>query len=184
MFIENKYLELIFISVNLYAQEITPDLGNPAPVQLIEQWNTDVFPDGEGLPKGEGNAILGKQIYQLHCLACHGVEGMGNSADELAGAEHSLTDNPPDKIVGNYWPYATTLFDFINRAMPLSSPGVLTHNEVYSVTAYLLYLNGLIKQQTVINAKTLTAIKMPNTKGFINVYDEEKSGSIFNLFNF
>ncbi len=155
-------LILFFISVSVVAKEQSPNLGKSASIQLIKQWNRDVFPNGEGLPNGVGTAIMGQAIYQQHCVACHGIEGMGDGAEELAGAEHLLTDTPPDKIIGNYWPYATTLFDFINRAMPLNKPGVLSVNEVYAVTAYLLYLNGIIQQSSIINPKTLVAIKMPN----------------------
>ena len=165
---------LTFISFNSLALEKGPNLGKPASPKLIEQWNMDIFPNGKGLPKGEGTAILGKKIYQKYCLSCHGVDGTGDSANELAGATHSLTDTPPDKTIGTYWPYATTLFDFTRRAMPLNAPGVLNNNELYSVTAYLLHLNGIIDKDEIINANTLPKIKMPNRNGFINIYNKEK----------
>lgn len=167
-------LSLFLISFNGLAAGLGPNLGKPASAQLIKQWNMDIFPNGKDLPKGQGNAIAGKIVYEKHCLSCHGLEGTGDSADELAGATHSLTDNPPDKTIGSYWPYATTLFDFTRRAMPLNTPGKLDNNELYAVTAYLLYLNHIIEKNLMINAKTLPKINMPNRKGFINVYQKEK----------
>lgn len=175
MFMPNLPLILLtFISFNSFAIEKGPNLGKPASSKLIRQWNMDIFPNGKGLPKGQGTAISGKKVYQKHCLSCHGVDGTGASADELAGANHSLTDMPPDKTIGTYWPYATTLFDFTRRSMPLNAPGILSNNELYAVTAYLLQLNGIIDKDKVINAKTLAEIKMPNRNGFINIYKKEK----------
>lgn len=165
---------LTLISFNLLATEQGANLGNPASLAMIKRWNIDIFPNGKGLPKGQGNAIIGKKVYEQHCLSCHGVEGMGNSAEELAGASHTLTDNPPDKTIGTYWPYATTLFDFTRRAMPLNSPGILNNNQLYAVTAYLLYLNDIISEDKAINAHTLAKINMPNRHGFINVYQSEE----------
>ncbi|WP_235185969.1 c-type cytochrome [Methylomarinum vadi] len=149
-----------------------PGLGQPAPRALIQAWNLDVFPDGTGLPPGQGDALTGKAIYQRHCQSCHGEEGSGGSAEELAGAAHGLTDEPPDKTIGTYWPYATTLFDFTRRSMPLDAPGSLDNDQIYAVTAYLLYLNGIINQLEVMNASTLAKVKMPNRDGFINVYQQ------------
>ena len=176
MFIPNRLAPILLtvISVNSLAVEKGPNLGKPAPSKLIEQWNMDIFPNGKGLPKGEGTAISGKKIYQKYCLSCHGIDGTGDSADELAGATHSLTDTPPDKTIGTYWPYATTLFDFTRRTMPLNAPGILNNNELYSITAYLLHLNNIIDKDDVINAITLPEIKMPNRNGFINIYKKEK----------
>lgn len=166
---------LALTSINLFAQEKGPNLGKPASKNLIKQWNTDIFPNGNGLPQGQGSVIAGKQIYQKQCLSCHGVDGTGDSAEELAGASHSLTDNPPDKIIGTYWPYATTLFDFTRRAMPLNSPGSLNNNELYAVTAYLLFLNKIIDENQTLNANSLAKISMPNRNGFINIYQQENN---------
>lgn len=176
MFIVKYVLFILWssISFNALSQNNSPHLGKPATEELIMRWNIDVFPDGTGLPAGQGSAINGKFIYQKQCLSCHGIDGTGDSADELAGASHSLTDNPPDKTIGTYWPYASTLFDFTRRAMPLNSPGSLSNNELYSVTAYLLFLNNIIAESQVINADTLAKIKMPNRKGFINIYNSNK----------
>jgi cytochrome c len=92
----------------------------------------------------------------------------------LASASHKLTDNPPDKIIGTYWLYATTIFDFTRRSMPLNAPGILNANELYAVTAYILYLNGIIAENAIMNEKTLPKVVMPNRDGFINVYQLEK----------
>ncbi len=162
------------VGFNIFAEEKGPNLGKPVSLTLIKQWDMDVFPDGKGLPKGEGSVALGKDIYIKHCLSCHGVDGTGDSADELAGANHTLIDNPPDKTIGTYWPSATTLFDFTRRAMPLNSPGILTNNELYAVTAYLLYLNKIINKDMIVNANYLAKIKMPNRNGFINMYKPEE----------
>ncbi len=91
----------------------------------------------------------------------------------MAGAAHGLTDDPPDKTIGTYWPYATTLFDFTRRSMPLNAPGTLDNDQLYAVTAYLLYLNGIIEQRTVMNASSLPTVKMPNRGGFIDVYRQQ-----------
>jgi cytochrome c len=149
---------------------LSPRLGQLASKALIEQWDRDIFPDGKGLPKGKGTATFGKKIYQKHCQSCHGFEGSGNSADELAGAQHSLIDEPPDKVIGTYWPYATTLYDFIRRSMPLNAPGSLTNNELYAVTAYLLFLNNIVNENDIISHKNLAKVIMPNREGFINIY--------------
>lgn len=167
-------LAFLFCSLNAFASDDQPKLGKPASAKLISQWNQDIFPDGQGLPIGKGTASYGKKVYKKYCVSCHGVDGTGNSADELAGASHSLTDNPPDKIIGTYWPYATTIFDFTRRSMPLNAPGTLSTNELYAVTAYLLYLNGIIDQNKIINEITLPKITMPNRDGFINVYQLEE----------
>jgi cytochrome c len=168
MFMRNSLLFwALFVSPMLYAEE-TPKLGKQVSKAWVEQWNYDIFSDGEGLPAGKGTAIYGKKVYQKYCLSCHGVEGTGDSADELAGAKHGLTDNPPDKTVGTYWPYAPTIFDFTRRSMPLNNPGSLNNSQLYAVTAYLLYLNDIIGEKEIMDAQTLPKVNMPNRDGFIN----------------
>ena len=163
----------LIVSPPAFAEQEGPGLGQLVNPSTVTQWNRDVFPDGQGLPEGHGNAITGKIVYEKHCLNCHGTEGSGDSADELAGAMHSLTDEPPDKTIGTYWPYATTLFDFTRRSMPMNTPGVLTNDELYAVTAYLLYLNNIVKENQPMNATTLPKVIMPNRNGFINVYEQQ-----------
>ncbi len=160
---------LIIVSVAC-AEPVSPHLGKAVNEHEIRQWNWTVFPDGEGLPTGQGDAVAGEVIYKGYCLSCHGAKGEGGSAEELAGAQHGLTDDTPDKTIGAYWPYATTLFDFIRRAMPLDAPGQLNNDQLYAVTAYLLYLNDIIGQTDVLTATTLPTIKMPNQDGFINCF--------------
>lgn len=152
------------------AEPLSPQLGKPADAQTLKNWTSDIFPDGEGLPPGSGTAVVGKKIYEQYCLSCHGVNGSGDSADELAGAQHALTGDPPDKTIGSYWPYATTVFDFTRRSMPLDKPGILNNDQLYAVTAYLLFLNNLVKENDLIDARTLPKIKMPNRDGFIDVH--------------
>lgn len=151
------------------------ELGRPASAEEIAQWDYTIMHDGEGLPQGEGNAIQGEQVYQQYCLACHGQAGSGATADELAGIPIEIDMNYPEKTVGNYWPYATTIFDLIRRSMPMTAPGSLSDDQTYAVTAYLLYLNGIIKQEEEMNSETLPQVEMPNRDGFINVYTEEKN---------
>jgi len=164
----------LFLSAQLQASAATPALGNPISAAEAASWNFSVFPDGRGLPEGSGTPQQGKAIYDQRCTGCHGANGIGGSADELAGAQHGLKDAEPDKTVGSYWPYAPTLFDYIRRAMPADAPGSLNNDQLYAVTAYLLYLNRLAEPSTVLNAKTLPSIKMPNRDGFVGVDAKNK----------
>ncbi len=172
MFMRNAVLSLSLLFVPAVQADKTPNLGKTASKATVDKWNLDIFPDGEGLPEGKGNAVYGKKVYQQYCQSCHGIEGTGNTADELAGAKHGLTDNPPDKTIGTYWPYATTVFDFTRRSMPLNNPGSLSNNQLYAVTAYLLYLNGIIGEKDLMNADTLPEVKMPNRDGFVPQYQK------------
>lgn len=154
-----------------------PGLGQPAPRALIEAWDIDVMPDGTGLPPGRGGVHDGERLYRAHCMACHGEGGLGDSGDQLAGAKMTLTDEWPEKTIGTYWPYATTLFDFIRRAKPMAAPGSLGNDEVYALTAYLLYLNGIVGAGTVLDAGSLPRVAMPNRAGFIDAWAAEKEGA-------
>jgi mono/diheme cytochrome c family protein len=149
----------------------SPRLGRPASTEAIARWNLSVFPDGTGLPPGSGTAAEGKSIYESRCAACHGAKGTGGSAEELAGGS-GLTGTHPDKTIGTYWPYATTVFDFVRRSMPLDAPGSLSDSEVYAVTAYLLHINGIIGESDRIDAQNLPGVRMPNRGGFMPVYPE------------
>lgn len=144
-----------------------PKLGKPASAQEIAAWSMTVFPDGKGLPAGRGNAVEGKAVYEQHCAQCHGIKGAGGSAGELAGAKHGLTESTPDKTIGNYWPYATTVFDFVRRSMPLDAPGTLSNDQLYAVSAYLLHINGIIPETAEMDKTTLPQVKMPNREGFV-----------------
>jgi len=150
--------------------------GRTANKEEIAKWDISIRPDGKGLPAGEGNAIKGAAIYKLKCAACHGIEGRelpGTKLPAPALVSDTIAKSRP-KTIGNYWPYATTVFDYIRRAMPFNSPGSLTDNEVYSLTAYLLTANQVIKPNTVLNGQNLAKVIMPAKKIFI--VDDRKGG--------
>jgi mono/diheme cytochrome c family protein len=146
-----------------------PRLGQPLTPQEASGWDLTIFPDGEGLPQGRGTVPQGKAIFSRQCASCHGTGGRGATAEELAGGTHSLTSASPDKTIGLYWPHATTMFDFIRRAMPLNAPGSLSTDDVYALTAYLLHINSVVGENAEMNAETLPKVQMPNRNGFIPV---------------
>ncbi len=123
--------------------------------------------DGRGLPSGGGSYAQGKKVYQQQCLACHGDKLQGGVGDRLIGGRGTLASATPVKTVESYWPYATTLFDYVKRAMPFNAPGSLTDDQIYAVTAYILGEANIIPKDEVIDAKTLPQVKMPNRNGFI-----------------
>jgi mono/diheme cytochrome c family protein len=147
--------------------------GRKATSAEIARLDVDVRPDGKGLPTGEGTSAAGKVIFATKCAACHGVEGIGGPNGSLVSTNEAGTKRR-EKTIGNYWPYATTVFDYIRRAMPFSEPGSLTNAEVYSLTAYLLNANGIITEKTIINAQTLPTVVMPAQKLFVP--DDRKGG--------
>src|SRR3954470_2492796 len=143
-------------------------LGNAAEPAEIARWDISIPPSGIGLPKGEGTARQGAVVYAQKCQACHGEKGAGKPADALAGGIGSLASKAPLRTVGSYWPHATTIFDYVRRAMPLTNPLSLKDEEVYAVSAYLLYLNGIIAEDVAMNAQTLPQVRMPNRDGFVS----------------
>jgi S-disulfanyl-L-cysteine oxidoreductase SoxD len=145
-----------------------PRLGRVATSQEIAARDISIPPSGAGLPAGSGTAKQGEAVYVAQCQACHGPKGVGKPADPLVGGIGSLATANPVRTVGSFWPYATTLFDYTRRAMPATKPLSLSSDEVYAVTAYLLYLNGIIAENAEMNAKTLPQVKMPNRDGFID----------------
>ncbi|WP_240348094.1 c-type cytochrome [Longitalea arenae] len=148
-------------------------LGRPASAAGIAAMDIDVSPDGTGLPPGEGKAEAGKTVYMNRCVACHGTETTPGDAKLLGPV--LISNNPGKaKTIGNYWPYATTLFDYVRRAMPYNEPGTLSDEEVYQVTAFLLAAAKVIRQQDVLNAQTLPNIKMPARERFVP--DDRKGG--------
>jgi cytochrome c len=146
----------------------TPNLGKVASPDEVASWDVSIGPDGAGLPPGSGTPQQGEQVYVAKCLGCHGEKGVGKPNDRLVGgAELLAPGQAPVKTVGNFWPYATTVFDYVRRAMPLNDPKSLRDDEVYAVVAYLLWLNGVIKESDTIDARTLPAVRMPNRDGFV-----------------
>ncbi len=141
--------------------------GQPATEEEIAGWNIDVKPDGTGLPPGSGTVEDGKRLFQQYGAAWHGAEGEGTEyAPALVGGMGTLDSDKPVKTVGSYWPYATSVFDFIRRAMPASAPQTLTDDEYYALTAWVLWANGIIDENQVIDQDTLPQVVMPNRDGF------------------
>ena len=151
------------------AQE-SPNLGIPADPEEVAAWDIDIGPDGAGLPPGAGTAAEGEAVYAIQCLTCHGPEGNGQLNDVLVGGHGSLTEPAPVKTIGSFWPYATTIFDYVRRSMPYLTPRTLSDDEIYALTAYLLYLNRIIAEDDVMDAQTLPAVIMPNRDNFILAY--------------
>jgi cytochrome c len=142
-------------------------IGRPATEAEIAAWNIDIDRDGRKLPPGSGSVAQGRAVFEAHCASCHGSRGEGGIGDRLVGGQGTLASAKPIKTVGSFWPYAPTLFDYIRRAMPLNAPQSLSADEVYAVSAYLLRLNGLVSDETILDAKSLAAIRMPNRDGFV-----------------
>lgn len=149
------------------AQSPTYGVGRAPTAQELKAVDIDVLPDGRGLPPGSGTARVGRETYTSRCVTCHGPTGKEGPQDILAGGQGSLNTSTPLKTVGSYWPYATTLWDYLRRAMPFDHPGTLTIDQVYATTAYVLFLNGIVGEDDVIDQATLPRVEMPNRKGFV-----------------
>lgn len=147
-----------------------PNLGREATPAQIAGWDISVGPDGVGLPPGKGTSATGTIVYEQKCQACHGAKGAGQPNDRLVGGQGTLASKTPVRTVGSYWPYATTVFDYVRRSMPYTQPQALSGDDVYAITAYLLNLNGIIGDNDEMNAQTLPKVKMPNQANFIIVY--------------
>ena len=145
-----------------------PNLGRVPGADEIAARDISIPPSGAGLPPGSGTAKQGAAVYAAKCQACHGEKGAGKPADMLVGGIGTLATDKPVRTVGSFWPYATTLFDYTRRAMPITKTMSLTDEETYAVTAYILRLNGIIAEDAVMNAQTLPQVKMPNRDGFID----------------
>ena len=155
---------LAFGSTAVFAQ--LPNLGKPIAPADIAGWDISILPDGTGLPPGSGVSAQGARVYAQKCAMCHGENGKGGPYGAVVGGG-PLTGPGSVKTIANFWPYSTTIFDFIRRAMPWQQPRTLTNDEVYALTAYILALNNLIGENDEMNAKTLPKVKMPNRDGFI-----------------
>ena len=160
------FLSALLVSA-LAQAEGAPNLGVPMSEQALRYWDRSITPDGANLPPGSGSVADGKRVYDQKCVSCHGPEGAGQTPlVALVGGAGTLTTSRPVKSVGSYWPYATTVFDYIRRAMPFGQQKSLSSNEVYAVTAYVLFLNGIIEEDRLITKATLPGIEMPNRDGF------------------
>jgi len=159
-------LALFAVPALVAAAPLQYGFGKPATPEEIAGWNIDVRPDGAGLPKGRGSVAEGQAIYDRQCASCHGTFGESNSYLQIAGGVGSLGSDQPMRTTGSKLNYATTLWDYINRAMPFNAPQTLTPNEVYAVTAYVLNLNDIVSSDAVLDQDSLPKLAMPNRDGF------------------
>src|SRR5262245_17369282 len=155
-------------AATLAAQSPGFGVGRPPTPDEVRGLGAAIAPDGDGLPEGSGTVAEGRTVYAARCVSCHGPNGEGGGVGAaLVGGKGTLTTARPLKTVGSFWPHATTVWDYVNRAMPFDQPGLLKPDDVYAVVAYVLNLNGIIADDVVLNARTLPAVKMPNRDGFI-----------------
>jgi len=152
----------------MLAQSPKYGVGRAPTADEVKAWDISYPPDGTGLPEGSGTPAQGKEVYASKCAKCHGGQAQGGDDAALVGGKGTLASAKPLRTVGSYWPYATTLFDYVHRAMPFKQPGTLTPNQVYAVSAFILYLNGIVAENAVMDAKSLPQVKMPNRSGFVS----------------
>lgn len=146
-----------------------PGLGVAATPEEVEAVDISIQPDGRNLPAGQGTVAEGEIVFQTTCASCHGERGAGGDGMiQLTGGIGTIATAEQAKTVASFWPYATTVFDYVRRAMPLYQPQTLTNEEVYAVTAYLLSIDGIVAEDAVMNAETLPAVVMPNRDGFVS----------------
>jgi cytochrome c len=160
---------LTALSINAAQPPANPvAVGTPVTEAQLADWDMIVGPDGNNLPEGNGSAAQGEAVYQQKCASCHGAAGEGGpGSPALVGG--SVTSMPPLLTVGSYWPYASTFFDYVRRAMPPTAPKSLSDTEVYQITAYVLHLHGIVAQDFVLDKNSLPAVQMPNREGFIDL---------------
>jgi len=157
----------LLCGATLAAQSARYGVGEPATVEQIRNLGASIAPDGSGLPEGSGTVSAGRMVYAAKCSSCHGEKGQGGIGPPLVGGQGTLGTAKPLKTVGSYWPYATTVWDYINRAMPFNQPGLLKPPEVYALVAYILNLNDIIGNNQTMDARSLPKVKMPNRDGFV-----------------
>ena len=167
LFYVASFLTFMLAGVPATAEVGAYGIGQAATDVEIAGWDIDIRPDGKGLPAGSGSVEDGEMMYEEKCASCHGSFGEGvGRYPVLSGGEGTLSDERPEKTVGSFWPYASTLWDYINRAMPFPQPQSMSAEEVYAITAYVLYLNDLVEDDFVLTADNLASIEMPNKDGF------------------
>ena len=154
-------------TVSLAAQAPPNTVGRPPTPDEILTLGSAIAPDGTGLPEGSGSVDAGHDVFIAHCSRCHGLNAQGDIGPRLVGGQGTLATDRPVKTVGSFWPYATTLWDYINRAMPFDRPGELKPSEVYAAVAYILNLNGIVGDDSVMDATSLPKVSMPNRDGFV-----------------
>jgi len=164
------FVALVATVLATAAAQEGPDLGETPSPELIAAWDISVAPDGAGLPPGSGTAVEGAPVYAVNCLVCHGQEGEGLLNDRLVGGHGTIGGPAARKTVGSYWPYATTVFNYVRRAMPYTAPMSLSNDDYYALTAYLLQINEIISSDEILNAETLPEVVMPNREGFVLSY--------------
>ena len=158
---------LVLCTVTLAAQSPRFGVGRPPTPEEFRDLASAIAPDGTGLPAGSGSVAEGRAVFAAQCARCHGPKGEGEIGARLVGGQGTLATPRPLKTVGSFWPYATTLWDYINRAMPFDKAGLLTPSEVYAASAFVLNLNGIVADDGVMNASTLPKVRMPNRDGFV-----------------
>jgi len=154
-------------ATSIAAQSPTFGVGRPPTPEELRDLGSAIAPDGTGLPPGSGSVAEGRRVFAAQCARCHGPSGEGDVGARLVGGQGTLRTPKPLKTVGSFWPYATTLWDYVNRAMPFDKPGSLTPAEVYAAAAFVLNLNGIIRDDEVMDATTLPKVQMPNRSGFV-----------------
>ncbi|MBK6660438.1 MAG: cytochrome c [Proteobacteria bacterium] len=164
---ERVWLLLVLFCVHCWAQAQGLGLGHAPSAATLRDADTAIGADGAELPPGSGSVAAGAALFVRQCAACHGAHGTEGPDPVLVGGQASLAGDQPLQTIGSYWPYATTVFDYIRRAMPFMAPGSLTDDEVYALTAFLLAANGIVPQDTVLDRQRLAALRMPNRDGFM-----------------
>ena len=167
MFWPRSLLLSALIASSFATTTCAEDFGRPATAEETRLWDIDVRPDGKGLPDGSGTVSRGTTVYAQNCAACHGGNGQGGIKDRLVGGQGTLASDQPIKTVASFWPYATTLFDYIHRAMPYQAPGSLSADDTYALVAYILNLNGIVANDAKLDKASVPKIKMPNREGFV-----------------
>ena len=163
---------LVALAVAAHGQKL--GAGRAATPDEVKAWDISISAGGSELPAGSGTVAEGREVYDRRCKRCHGDAGKGGDEGALVGGQGSLATPKPLKTVGSFWPRATTLFDYIRRAMPYAKSKALSNDELYAVSAFILSRNGIIAEDFVLDAKTLPQVKMPNRDGFINAWPDKQ----------